>query len=43
MPQAYQEYGFHVGDEIAFAKGSRTSGGFFIGLLERLPLLGEFL
>jgi hypothetical protein len=30
-PEAYCEYGFRVGDEIAFTRGSRASGGFGIG------------
>ncbi|MBN1120909.1 MAG: hypothetical protein JXJ17_07505 [Anaerolineae bacterium] len=30
-PAAWIEYGFQVGDKIAFLKGSKTSGGFAIG------------
>ncbi|MBN1963187.1 MAG: hypothetical protein JW910_00970 [Anaerolineae bacterium] len=51
-PEAWEEYGFTVGDTALFTRGSRTSGGFAISypaLLERaaaksglaLPVLGE--
>lgn len=33
-PEAYGEYGFVTGQELAFIKGSRRSGGFGVGRLE---------
>jgi hypothetical protein len=27
-PEAWEEYGFEVGEEVIFVRGSRTSGGF---------------
>ncbi|MBN1568613.1 MAG: hypothetical protein JXA73_12265 [Acidobacteria bacterium] len=38
-PDACVEYGFRSGDEIAFTRSSRSSGGFGIGRADRLPLL----
>jgi hypothetical protein len=38
-PAAYREYGFQVGDEVLFLKGSRRSGGFSIGRAEIIPAL----
>lgn len=38
-PEAYREYGFRVGDEIAFTRSSRSSGGFGIGRADKLPSL----
>ncbi len=35
-PAAWIEYGFRVGDKVAFLKGSKTSGGFSIGRMEVL-------
>src|SRR4030042_591118 len=37
-PEAYREYGFRAGDEIAFTRGSRSSGGFCIGRADKMPL-----
>jgi hypothetical protein len=47
-PEAWIEYGFQVGDEIAFLKGSKTSGGFAIGRMavltqKSVPLLERAL
>jgi hypothetical protein len=38
-PEAYREYGFRAGDEIAFTQGSRSSGGFGIGRADKMPAL----
>jgi hypothetical protein len=38
-PEAYREYGFRVGDEIAFTLGSRSSGGFGIGRADKISSL----
>ncbi len=35
-PAAYAEYGFKAGDPVLFLHGSRRSGGFSIGRVERL-------
>jgi hypothetical protein len=35
-PEAYQEYGFRAGEPVAFLCGSRRSGGFSIGRLEKI-------
>ncbi|KPL78699.1 hypothetical protein ADN00_05480 [Ornatilinea apprima] len=35
-PAAFSEYGFRVGSEVLFLRGSRRSGGLIIGLPERL-------
>jgi hypothetical protein len=35
-PEAYQEYGFRAGEPVFFLRGSRRSGGFSIGRLEKL-------
>jgi hypothetical protein len=35
-PDAWDEYGYHVGDEIVFIQGSLTSGGFAVGRADRL-------
>lgn len=37
-PGAWERYGFHIGDEAFFVKGSRKSGGF--GLNNRKMLAG---
>jgi len=37
-PAAYNEYGFHPGEAVAFIRGSRRSGGFGLGKRERLAL-----
>jgi hypothetical protein len=34
--EAYQEYGFEAGDEVVFLRGSRRSGGFAVGRVERI-------
>ena len=34
--EAYQEYGFQAGDKVVFLRGSRRSGGFAVGRVERL-------
>jgi len=39
-PEAWEEYGFQVGDEVAFLPGSKRSGGFGLShprLLIKLP------
>jgi hypothetical protein len=38
-PEAYREYGFQVGEEILFTRGSRRSGGFGIGRADKFPAL----
>jgi len=38
-PEAYREYGFRVGEEIVFTRGSRRSGGFGIGRADKIPPL----
>jgi len=38
-PEAYLEYGFQGGDEVVFLKGSRSSGGFSVGRVEKIPAL----
>lgn len=38
-PEAHCEFGFRAGDEIAFAKGSQSSGGFGIGRSDKMPAL----
>jgi hypothetical protein len=35
-PQAIEEYGFQIGEPVAFLRGSRRSGGFSAGRLEKL-------
>jgi hypothetical protein len=40
-PEAYHEYGFQTGDEVIFLRGSRRSGGFSIGRVEKIPALLE--
>ena len=40
-PQAWEEYGFRVGDEVTFIAGSRRSGGF--GLSHERLLAGTAL
>ena len=35
-PDAWDEYGYCVGDEVVFIRGSRTSGGFAAGRADRL-------
>jgi hypothetical protein len=35
-PAAYAEYGFRFGEPIVFLRGSRRSGGFSVGRLEKL-------
>jgi hypothetical protein len=35
-PEAWDEYGYCLGDEIVFIRGSRTSGGFSAARAERL-------
>jgi hypothetical protein len=43
-PDAWDEYGYSVGDEIVFIQGSRASGGFAAGRTDTLadsPLLGS--
>jgi hypothetical protein len=35
--EAYREYGFQAGDRVIFLRGSRRSGGFGLGRLERVP------
>jgi len=35
-PEAYAEYGFRAGEPVFFLHGSRRSGGFSIGRLEKL-------
>lgn len=35
-PEAYAEYGFQAGEPVLFLRGSRRSGGFSIGRVERL-------
>jgi hypothetical protein len=40
-PEAYHEYGFRTGDEVIFLRGSRRSGGFGIGRVEKIPALFE--
>lgn len=34
--EAYEEYGFQAGDRIVFLRGSRRSGGFAVGRVERM-------
>ena len=36
--EAYLEYGFQVGDEVVFLKGSRRSAGFSVGRAEKIPV-----
>jgi hypothetical protein len=36
-----REYGFQAGDEVIFLRGSKRSGGFSIGRVEKLPSLFE--
>ncbi|MBN1888678.1 MAG: hypothetical protein JW850_11845 [Thermoflexales bacterium] len=36
-PEAYHEYGFQAGESVLFLRGSRRSGGFSVGRLERVP------
>jgi len=38
-PEAYREYGFQAGGEIVFTCGSRRSGGFGIGRVDKIPTL----
>jgi hypothetical protein len=38
-PEAYREYGFLTGDEIAFTRGGRSSGEFGIGRAYDMPEL----
>jgi hypothetical protein len=40
-PEAYREYGFQPGDEVVFLRGSKHSGGFSIGRVEKIPPLFE--
>jgi hypothetical protein len=40
-PEAYHEYGFQPGNEVVFLRGSRRSGGFSIGRVEKIPPLFE--
>jgi bifunctional DNA-binding transcriptional regulator/antitoxin component of YhaV-PrlF toxin-antitoxin module len=40
-PEAYREYGFRVEDEVVFLQGSRRSGGFGIGRVEKIPAMFE--
>ena len=40
-PEAYHEYGFRTGDEVIFLRGSRRSGGFSVGRVEKIPALFE--
>jgi hypothetical protein len=35
--EACREYGFQAGDEVLFLRGSRRSGGFSIGRVEKIP------
>lgn len=35
---AFAEYGFRVGEPVRFLRGSRRSGGFSVGRLERLAM-----
>jgi len=34
--EAYQEYGFQAGGKVVFLRGSRRSGGFAVGRVERI-------
>lgn len=38
-PDAWDEYGFHLRDEVLFTRGSRRSGGFGMGQKEGSPIL----
>jgi hypothetical protein len=38
-PEAYREYDFQAGEEIVFTRGSRRSGGFGIGRVDKIPPL----
>jgi len=40
-PDAYREYGFQAGDEVIFLRGSKRSGGFSMGRVEKIPPLFE--
>ncbi|MEW6242308.1 MAG: hypothetical protein AB1564_16015 [Chloroflexota bacterium] len=43
-PEAWDEYGFQVQDEVLFMRGSRRSGGFGMGrqeVLSRSPILSR--
>ncbi len=40
-PDAYREYGFQAGDEVVFLRGSKRSGGFSVGRVEKIPPLFE--
>jgi hypothetical protein len=40
-PQVYREYGFQEGDEVIFLRGSKRSGGFSVGHVEKIPPLFE--
>jgi hypothetical protein len=37
-PQAWREYGFRIGDEVLFLRGSRRSGGFGVSSLRHLAV-----
>jgi bifunctional DNA-binding transcriptional regulator/antitoxin component of YhaV-PrlF toxin-antitoxin module len=36
-PEAHREYGFRAGEEVLFLRGSRRSGGFSLGRVEKVP------
>ncbi|NTU63962.1 MAG: hypothetical protein HGB05_11335 [Chloroflexi bacterium] len=38
-PEAYREYGFQAGDDVVLLRGSKRSGGFSIGRVEKVPPL----
>jgi len=38
-PEAYREYGFQVGEEILFTRGSQRSSGFGIGRADKVLAL----
>jgi len=37
-PEAWCEYGFRVGDEVLFLRGSRRSGGFGVSIPEQMTI-----
>ncbi len=38
-PEAYREYGFQAGEQVILMRGSRSSGGFSVGRVDRVPSL----
>jgi bifunctional DNA-binding transcriptional regulator/antitoxin component of YhaV-PrlF toxin-antitoxin module len=39
--EAYREYGFQPGAQVVFLRGSKRSGGFSVGRVEKIPPLFE--